>query len=597
MRKVLWFSLLLTAAASVFATTGNLDLKVAVVCYNPFMTNVAELTTARRLNAVFGWPTGQNMATQQKNWWKEATDGMVKANFVVVTNLNIFPLMTSGKRFNQQSYYDYWKKGQSDKHPGGSFDYAHFLTNDVPWMIPAIEDGRIDQVWLYGWPGMNTNETRLFGKGAFGCNSYGFSALQNERMFMMCMPSIERSDTPMENFGHGCEWHLGGAFHNYVYSFEGGIRYTNVHDMALYRAHGSESSENICIGDVHYAPNSKSDYDWGNTTPVECYADCWYDFPNMTNWVPRTMTCADWGGGVNYKHKIWFFHHMPRKVGLHRGHMMNWITKYMNPNIAAYPIGSHEQVRQEDVDLAGFFSFEMNVPEGTTQLVVRVNTGLPVLCGLRKNYIPFFDRYQQAGSVYDYLSSGRQHEHTITLTKDDCYGKGLEGKWYLSFGSAYGYGYVVTYRPLDSNTFYTVEMELSPKPASLDGTEYVEITKPAEGDYYRNMTEPVKWEYKAPSDGWRAFYLSYSTNDFEGPWIDICEDYYYELDKDYSWNTFPYKEVSDRARVRIIAEDLHGHNITNYSGLFGISTEPIPEPCVAVFAFAALACLMIKRRL
>lgn len=589
MKKIcLLFSLLFAFQC---LAVGNLDLKVAVVCYNPWMTNVAEITRARRLNATFGWPNGQSMANDQKSWWKEATFGMVKANFVVVTNLDIFPLMSSGKRFNQQSYYDYWKKGETDKHPGGSFDYAHFLTNDVPWMIPAIERGEIDQVWLYGWPGMNTNETRLFGKGAFGCNSFGFGRLMNDRMFMMCMPSIERSDTPMENFGHGCEWHLGGAFHNYVYSFDNGIDYTNSHDMALYRAHGSECTDNVNIGDVHYAPNSVRDYDWGNTTPVMSYADCWYDYPNMTNWVPRSMTCADWGNGVNYKHKIWFFKHMPEKVGLRRGHMMNWITKYMNFNIAAYPIGSHETIRQEDVDLAGFFSFEMKVPEGTTQLVVRVKTGLPVLCGLRKNYIPFFNRYQQDGYVYDALSESRETEHTFTLTPDDCYGKGLEGRWYISFGSAYGYGSVVTRRPLNSNTFYTVEMELSPKPAPLDGTEYVEVTKPAAGDIYRTMTEPIEWEYKAPSDGWRAFYLSYSTNEFQGPWIDICEDYYYELDKKFSWNTFPYRQVTDRAVVRIIAEDLHGHNVTNYSGIFGISTDPIPEPAFALCALLLLAAL------
>ena len=51
------------------------------------------------------------------------------------------------------------------------------------------------------------------------------------------------------------------------------------------------------------------------------------------------------------------------------------------------------------------------------------------------------------------------------------------------------------------------------------------------------MTEPIEWEYKAPSDGWRAFYLSYSTNEFQGPFFDICEDYYYELDKKFSWNS------------------------------------------------------------
>lgn len=41
---------------------GNLDLKVAVITHNPYMTNVAEIARGRRMNATFGWPTGFNMA-------------------------------------------------------------------------------------------------------------------------------------------------------------------------------------------------------------------------------------------------------------------------------------------------------------------------------------------------------------------------------------------------------------------------------------------------------------------------------------------------------------------------------------------------------
>ena len=591
MRKVfLTLTLLLLTASAVWARpTGCFNMKVAVICYNPFMTNVTELSGARRLNAVFGWPNGQSMANSQKSWWQEASDGMVNVDFVVITNLNIFPLMTNKQRYSQQTYYNYRVKGTD--YINANFDYQHFFTNDVPWLVPAIEAGRIDQVWLYGWPGMNTYETRMFGKGALGCNSGGSYAPGNERMFMMCMPSIERSDTPMENFGHGCEWILGGWFYNSTYSYPNAINHTNISDLALYRVHSTESSENICVGDVHNAPNSSSDYDWGNTTPVLSYADCWYDYPNMTNWVPRTMTCADWGGGINYKHKIWFLNHMPRRVGLRRGHMMNWHTKYLNVNKAAYPIGSDTPISQRDVDMAGFFAFEANIPEDATQVVFRVEAGLPVQAALRKTYIPFFNRYAQSGMVVDTLAD-RAASHVFTLTKDNNFGKGLAGTWYVSFGNAYG---AAPYnRPTNANTSYKVSVEILPKPKIASGDEFIEFTQPLEGDTLKNVTETLKWETKEPPEGWRAIYLALSTNDFEGPFETFCEDYYYELESPYKWITFPYKSKTDRARLRIIAEDRHGNTITNYSGLFGISTAPIPEPAAALALL--LAALLFKKR-
>ena len=103
------------------SAVGNLDLKVAVVTYNPWMTNVAEIARGRRMNATFGWPLGYNMAKDQANWWFEASHGMLKVTFVTNVVLNTWPRYVSGDRFTPQSYYDARRKGIK---PGFNTDFT-----------------------------------------------------------------------------------------------------------------------------------------------------------------------------------------------------------------------------------------------------------------------------------------------------------------------------------------------------------------------------------------------------------------------------------------------------------------------------------------
>ena len=132
--KFFWnviFVLTLAVSASEAFSVGNLDLKVAVVTHNPYMTNVAEIARGRRMNATFGWPTGYNMAKDQANWWFEASHGMVKVTFVTNVVLDTWPRYLSGDRFTPQSYYDARKKGiKPSWNTSFTFDYMYFYTNE-----------------------------------------------------------------------------------------------------------------------------------------------------------------------------------------------------------------------------------------------------------------------------------------------------------------------------------------------------------------------------------------------------------------------------------------------------------------------------------
>lgn len=594
--KFFWnvvFVLTLAVSALEAFSVGNLDLKVAVVTHNPWMTNVAEIARGRRMNAIFSWPTGYNMAKDQASWWFEASHGMVKVTFVTNVVLDTWPRYVSGDRFTPQSYYDARKKGiKPSWNTSFTFDYMYFYTNECPWIVEYINKGIIDQVWLYSHPDGGCYESRLNGWGADYCNSNGLGTLDSEKVFMMCTPSMERTDTPMENFGHAAESMLHTRWDCSYINYHPWRDYSKKNDFVLFNMNYAIDTNNIQVGTVHYAPNSTNDYLWGMKNYVDCYADNWYNYPDLSG-PARSMNCSEWGGGVNHKHKIWWFKHFPQKVGLHRGQMMNWLCVYLNPAKAAHPIGVGETITQEDVDFAGFFPFSFELPAGTTQAVVKVTTGIPVEFGIRKKYVPMNSRnYMITGpnNAYEEWTYLRDTEKVWTLTEDNCFGQVLTGKWYITFGKAYDYSLS---RPFDDNTNYVVSVEAWPKVVNSHPPE-LEVTKPLEGERYDSAGK-ITWEINdPPADGWLSFNLAYSTNDFRDPWIEISEDYAFELKSPYNWKNFPSGVKSDCARIRLIANDLHGNAYTNYSGLFGIRLDPVPEPALAIFILTAFGIIFRK---
>ncbi|HSJ58221.1 MAG TPA: hypothetical protein VLC95_13640, partial [Anaerolineae bacterium] len=86
-------------------------------------------------------------------------------------------------------------------------------------------------------------------------------------------------------------------------------------------------------GNVHFAPNSQRDYDWGNRTPVDSYCDDWYEFPNFPGKI-RRMDCSEWGNGDIRAHHTWWLRHLPRVEGETNGISNNWWWYAVDANAA-----------------------------------------------------------------------------------------------------------------------------------------------------------------------------------------------------------------------------------------------------------------------
>jgi hypothetical protein len=87
------------------------------------------------------------------------------------------------------------------------------------------------------------------------------------------------------------------------------------------------------LGNVHFAPNSDRDYDWGNHSKVMSECDDWlYNFPDFKG-LRRKVTAADWGYGDIREHHKWWLKHFPKINGSKNGIYHNWWQYIANPNI------------------------------------------------------------------------------------------------------------------------------------------------------------------------------------------------------------------------------------------------------------------------
>jgi hypothetical protein len=125
----------------------------------------------------------------------------------------------------------------------------------------------------------------------------------------------------LESFGHRCEDTLRRVYRNKSGAanlFERFCRYDQ------------KNPGQAEVGSIHFAPNSQSDYDWGNPRPVPSRCDTWLNFPDLGG-APRTVTCADWGNGDIRLHHSWWLRRLPHVSGETDGIRNNWWGYIVDP--------------------------------------------------------------------------------------------------------------------------------------------------------------------------------------------------------------------------------------------------------------------------
>ena len=266
----------------------------------------------RSLHTHFRWHNPDQLAAQYVADVAYASYGYANYQIVEQVELDEFPRKADGFSYDATTYLACWQR-HGGFHQPDLLDYPHLLRQLD--LARRVNSGKIDEVWLFGFPYAGYYESIMVGADAIWCNA---PPLQNGRLqqrFVIMGFSYERGVGEMlENLGHRVE-----AIMSHVYRQQHGAANLWQQFSRYDKTHPGQAA----CGNVHFAPNSVRDYDWGNPTPVPSSCDDWLNFPHLTS-QQRLVTCRDWGNGDIRQHHLWWLRRLPHVSGQSNGIAHNW---------------------------------------------------------------------------------------------------------------------------------------------------------------------------------------------------------------------------------------------------------------------------------
>ena len=291
--------------------------KVLLIIYDPTIPTDG----GRKLSDVFGWNSVDRLVEQYISDLQEASFGYCNYQIGERVEVDAFPVKIDGFTYRREGYAAAWRARNGFHNPDWA-DYDRILADfDI---VKRIDGGQIDEVWLFAFPYGGFYESRMAGPGAFWCNSPPLTGYeQMSRRFIIMGFNYERGVGEMlESHGHRAESIMAQVYRRKRGSANLWEQFTRYDKNNPARAE---------VGNVHFAPNSQRDYDWGNRAKVLSRCDAWYDFPDLGG-SPRMVSCDDWGNGDTRLHHLWWFKHFPHMAGESDGISHNWWEYVSDPN-------------------------------------------------------------------------------------------------------------------------------------------------------------------------------------------------------------------------------------------------------------------------
>jgi hypothetical protein len=292
--------------------------RVLLVIYNPVMDPASGAKIIQTMN----WNNPDDMSNTFIQDILEVSGGLARFQIVDRVELNEFPALTDGYRYDAQTYKAVINKTQPAHQPEYA-NYQAILTGLN--VIPRITGREIDEVWLFGFPQAGFYESSMCGAGAFWCNSQPqtWSTGCSRRFVVMGFSSERGVGEMLHSFGHRVESIL-------IQTFSKTQGPANLYaQFALYDKLLPGRAQ---VGNVHFPPNADTDYDYNNPRKVlsNCYD--WYNFPVFKDDI-REVNADEWGNGdMHILHK-WWLKHLPKVAGRTSGVVNNWWQYLMDPNL------------------------------------------------------------------------------------------------------------------------------------------------------------------------------------------------------------------------------------------------------------------------
>jgi hypothetical protein len=308
--------------------------KVLVLSFDP----VFPMNDGKHLHEFMRWWNDpRKLSEQYISAMQESSHGNALYQIVDWIDIEALPLAKGNKGYTLEDYYadflvakkrsDYWSDPVWKRY--GQFDYNLYMERYT--VYDRVQSGEIDEVWVFIGPmtGTEAYESIMIGQNAYWCNS----------------PPIQRNDCPpfvcyvfnyerdlgcmLEDAGHRME-----SIMTEVFGWNTSKPVSQMNDWELFTLYDKISPGNAGCGNVHFAPNSESDYDWGNRTKVDSMWKDWANYPDLTGKTTR-VNADDWGEGDMAAHHKWWFSCIPHVQGINvkSGKLNNWWLYFKYPDL------------------------------------------------------------------------------------------------------------------------------------------------------------------------------------------------------------------------------------------------------------------------
>ena len=246
-------ALVLVAAANAWAVDSPLTVNVLVLNFDPLVPSEG----GQRVHAALGFDDPHALAPQLVQAITNASGGFVNYDIVQWQDLDAVPVKTDGFAYTPDEYVDLWRSG-GPFHDPDLTDYPALLNAYVS--PQAVNEGAIDEVWLFGAPYFGFHESAMAGPGAFYVNGGVYPDFPTTRPFVLMGFNYERQlDAMLHSLGHRAE--------SSISRFFGGWDITNPATLwDRYTTNvGQTASGPYGVGSVHYPANAVADYEYGSS--------------------------------------------------------------------------------------------------------------------------------------------------------------------------------------------------------------------------------------------------------------------------------------------------------------------------------------------
>ncbi|MDB5386400.1 MAG: tandem-95 repeat protein, partial [Planctomycetaceae bacterium] len=292
--------------------------KVLLYIFDPIMENFGGL----RQHEAYGWQDPQSLAAQVVSTFATDSHGLVQYQLETQV-VDEHPYFEDGFQHTDESFAAAWEA--QDFHQSSHFDYVRFAQENN--IAARIDDGELDEVWIYTGPISGTYESAMGGAGAYFING-PVQPIPSQRAFPIMGLNFERGvGEAIHSFGHRLENTM-----NHVYAPQGNHLNNNWDKFTFQDRYQSGLGG---LGNVHFPVNGTQDYDYSNTTLVLSNADDWYNYPNFQG-VTRLVNVDEWADpvlGDQYGYLSWWYNHLPHYTG--RGtdfRLNNWWRYFVDLN-------------------------------------------------------------------------------------------------------------------------------------------------------------------------------------------------------------------------------------------------------------------------